>query len=387
MATPTDSTPALAAKDKRAPLIAAKEAGSAAAAGRPTRLRGIGKMRKLDLCPFTQRLAAMLDAGLPLVQAMDALAEQSANPNFQKVVKEISGRIEAGDSFAEALERYKELFGDLYISMIRAGEMGGGLAEVAGRLAKYMETSAAMMRKVKSAMTYPIVVMALAFVMTTGMIIFIVPVFAGIFADFGAQLPKPTQILLNISNVLRRDSPVVVAVAAVAIYLFRRFLRTEHGALVFDRWVLKAPVAGQIIMKVSMGRMARTFASMIRSGVPILRSMEIVAQASGNKYIGAAIIAASKKIEGGSPLASALKDSGQFPPMVLHMIAAGEKTGNVDGMLEKVADFYEDEVANALESLSSMIEPLLMAFLGIVIGGIVICMFMPIFKMNEIVGN
>lgn len=378
-------------KDKRAPQLNVRDGkappGEGRAGQRPVRLRGIGKMRKLDLCPFTQRLAAMLDAGLPLVQAMDALAEQSSNPNFQRVVKDISARIEAGDSFAEALERYKDLFGDLYISMIRAGEMGGGLAEVTSRLAKYMETSTAMVRKVKAAMTYPIVVMALAFILTTGMILFIVPVFAGIFADFGAKLPGPTQVLVDISNILRHDAPVVVIVAGFGIYMFRRFLRTDQGRLMFDRWVLKAPVAGQLILKVSMGRMARTFASMIRSGVPILKSMEIVAQAAGNKHIGNAILAASKKIEGGSALAVALKDSGQFPPMVLHMIAAGEKTGNVDGMLEKVADFYEDEVANALESLSSMMEPLLMAFLGVVIGGIVICMFMPIFKMNEIVGN
>ena len=381
-----------AAKDKRAPQLnvrggKAPEPGEGRASQRPVRLRGIGKMRKLDLCPFTQRLAAMLDAGLPLVQAMDALAEQSSNPNFQRVVKDISARIEAGDSFAEALERYKELFGDLYISMIRAGEMGGGLAEVTARLAKYMETSTAMVRKVKAAMTYPIVVMSLALVLTTGMILFIVPVFAGIFADFGAKLPGPTQVLVNISNILRHDALVVAIVAGFCIYMFRRFLRTDRGRLLFDRWILKAPVAGQLILKVSMGRMARTFASMIRSGVPILKSMEIVAQAAGNKYIGNAILGASKKIEGGSALAVALKESGQFPPMVLHMIAAGEKTGNVDGMLEKVADFYEDEVASSLESLSSMIEPLLMAFLGVVIGGIVICMFMPIFKMNEIVGN
>lgn len=379
-----------AGKDKRAPQLNARDGkapGEGRGGQRPVRLRGIGKMRKLDLCPFTQRLAAMLDAGLPLVQAMDALAEQSSNPNFQLVVKDISARIEAGDSFAEALERYKELFGDLYISMIRAGEMGGGLAEVTARLAKYMETSTAMVRKVKAAMTYPVVVMALAFILTTGMILFIVPVFAGIFADFGAKLPGPTQVLVDVSNILRHDALVVLIVGGFCIYMFRRFLRTDRGRLLFDRWILKAPVAGQLILKVSMGRMARTFASMIRSGVPILKSMEIVAQAAGNMYIGNAIMVASKKIEGGSALAVALKDSGQFPPMVLHMIAAGEKTGNVDGMLEKVADFYEDEVANSLESLSSMIEPLLMAFLGVVIGGIVICMFMPIFKMNEIVGN
>jgi type IV pilus assembly protein PilC len=356
---------------------------------RPRRvaMRGVGRMRKLDLCPFTQRLAAMLDAGLPLVQCMEALAEQTATPEFQKVVKDLGARIEAGDSFAEALDRYNELFGDLYISMIRAGEMGGGLVEVTQRLAKYMEDSTAMARKVKSAMTYPVVVLCIAVVLTMAMLFFIVPVFANIYADFGAKLPTPTLVLVRISDILRKQAPIVLVLAGVGVYFFRRFVRTEHGAYVFDRYVLKSPVAGPLIMKVAMGRMARTFASMIRSGVPILKTLEIVSQATGNRFIGAALARASARIEGGATLALAMKESGQFPPMVIHMLSAGEKTGNVDGMLEKVADFYEDEVKNALESLSSMIEPFLMAFLGVVVGGIVICMFLPIFKMHEIVAK
>lgn len=374
--------------DKRAAII--REEGSPGAGQRRVRrpkIRRLGKMRKLDLLPFTQRLAAMLDAGLPLVQCMDALAEQSQTPEFQRVVRDVGARIEAGDSFAEALEKYRELFGDLFVSMIRAGEMGGGLAEVTARLAKYMEDTQHMIRKVKSAMTYPVVVMCLALVLTSAMLLFIVPTFAEIYKDFGAKLPAPTAMLVVISGILRHYAPFVVAAGVGAGYMFQRFRRTTHGAYVVDRYVLKAPVAGQIIQRVAMARMARTFASMIRSGVPILRSMEIVAQATGNSYIGSSLINASHKIEGGAPLASAMKESGDFPPMVIHMIAAGEKTGNVDGMLEKVADFYEDEVANALESLSSMIEPFLMAFLGVVIGGIVICMFLPIFKMHEIVAN
>jgi len=248
-----------------------------------------------------------------------------------------------------------------------------------------MENSYAMIRKVKSAMTYPIVVMGLALTLTLAMLLYIVPTFASIYADFGAKLPGPTQVLVNISSVLRSYAPVVLVVGGVAYYLFRRFLRTPQGAFLFDQYVLRAPVAGLLIKKVSMARMARTFASMLRSGVPVLKCMEIVAAASGNKFIGASLIEAGKKIEGGSALAVAIKESGNFPPMVIHMLSAGEKTGNVDGMLEKVADFYEDEVANALESLSSMLEPLLMAFLGVVIGGIVICMFLPIFKMHEII--
>lgn len=352
------------------------------------RIRGIGRMRKMDLCPFTQRLAAMLDAGLPLVQCMDALAEQTVTPEFKKVVRDVGARIEAGDSFAEALERYHELFGDLYVSMIRSGEMGGGLAEVTKRLASYLESSMAMMRKVKSAMTYPTVVLGLAFVLTTAMILFIVPVFGNIFSDFGAKLPAPTQFLLDLSSFLQKFWYVGLLGVAFAYYCIQRFLHTDSGKLTFDRYVLKAPIAGPIVEKVAMARMARTFASMLRSGVPILRCMEIVSQATGNRFIGSLLKNAGYKIESGLPLSRAIQECGgafRFPPMLIHMLSAGEKTGNVDGMLEKVADFYEDEVANSLEALSSMIEPLLMAFLGVVIGGVVICMFLPIFKMNEIV--
>lgn len=372
--------------DRRAESVRQGASGAVKAAkSAPRQLRGIGKMTKLDLCPFTRRLAAMLDAGLPLVQCMEALSEQTATPEFRQVVKDVGARIEGGDSFSEALNRYKELFGDLYVSMIRAGEVGGGLAEVTDRLAVYLENSMAMKRKVKSAMTYPTVVMSFAFLLTTGMILFIVPVFKGIFADFGGTLPLPTLILVKVSDLMRQFALYMVAAVVAMVWLLRRYLKTPHGAMAFDKHVLRAPVAGKIIEKVAMARMARTFASMLRSGVPILRCMEIVSQATGNRYIGASLVAAGTKIEGGAPLAKAMQESGKFPPMVIHMLSAGEKTGNVDGMLEKVADFYEDEVTNALASLSSMIEPLLMVFLGVIVGGIVVAMFMPIFKLGSLV--
>lgn len=348
-------------------------------------IRGLRKITLVELGPFTLRLAAMLDAGLPLIQGLEALSEQTANMEFQRVIKEISSRVESGDSFAEALSRYRELFGDLYISMIRAGEMSGSLAEVTARLGSYLESSGKLRRRVKSAMTYPVIVMGLATILTLAMLIFIVPTFAKIYGDFGAKLPRATQFLMDVSNVIRHQAPIVLAVMGAIYYALKRFRRTDHGALVWDRYVLKAPVAGPLLEKIALARMSRTFASLIRSGVPILRTMEIVGEASGNKHIGKSLVDAGREIEAGAGLAASLKKCGQFPPMVIHMVSAGEKTGNVDGMLEKVADFYDDEVTNALESLSSMIEPLLMAFLGIVIGGIVICMFMPIFKMHEIV--
>ena len=354
------------------------------------RLRGIGKMRKLDLTAFTQRLAAMLDAGLPLVQCMDALSDQTATPEFKAVVRDIGLRIEGGDSFAEALERYHELFGDLYVSMIRSGEMGGGLAEVTGRLAVYLEKSQKMVRKVKSAMTYPVMVLGMALILTTAMILFIVPVFKRIFDDFGAKLPAPTQFLITVSDTIKHQSLIIIVVLGGIIYALRKYLATDQGTMVFHRYVLKAPLAGPIIEKVAIARMSRTWASMLRSGVPILKCIEIGSTATGNRFLGSLLKNAGAKVENGQPLSRAIQESGvgfRFPPMLIHMVSAGEKTGNVDGMLEKVADFYEDEVEKSLESLASMIEPLLMGFLGVTVGGIVICMFLPIFKMHEIVNN
>jgi len=354
---------------------------------RAPKVRGARGIRLKELAPFTQKLAAMLDAGLPLLQCLEALTEQTENKNFRAIIIHLRERVEAGDSFAEALRYFISLFGDLYVNMIRAGEMGGSMSEVAARLASYLEASGALRRRVKSAMTYPVVVMALSFILTVAMLIFIVPQFDDIYKDFGAKLPGPTQILMNISLAIRDHAPLVVVGLAFVAYALHRFKKTERGSLLFDRYVLRAPVAGQLIQKIALARMSRTFASLIRSGVPILKTVEIVAQATGNKYIGIAIARCGTDIEGGSNIDTSLRKSGRFPPMVIHMIAAGEKTGNVDGMLEKVADFYEDEVTNSLDGLSSMIEPLLIAFLGVVIGGIVICMFLPIFKMHELVAN
>lgn len=346
---------------------------------------GARRIRLRELAPFTRKLAAMLDAGLPLIQCLEALAEQCEHREFKRVIVQLRTRVEAGDSFAEALYHYTDLFGELYISMIRAGELGGSLSEVAARLAAYLENSAALRRRVKSAMAYPAVVMVMALILSTAMLIFIVPTFESIYADFGAKLPAPTRMLMVVSVALRRYFPFVLIGLILAIYLFNRFRKSQRGAYLIDRYLLRAPVFGQLIEKIALARIARTFASLIRSGVPILRTVEIVATAAGNRFIGSALAKCGAEIEGGGSIATSLKHAGCFPPMVVHMIAVGEKTGNIDGMLEKVADFYEDEVKNTLDALSSMIEPLLIAFLGVVIGTIVICMFLPIFKMHEIV--
>jgi len=350
------------------------------------RVRGSGRIRRKELGSFTRRLSAMLDAGLPLIQCLDALSEQTQIPEFRRVILAIRQKVEGGSSFAEALFHFDKLFGELYVNMIRAGELGGSLSEVTERLASYLEASAALRRKIISAMMYPVVIMLLAGTLTICMILFLVPTFADIYKDFGAELPGPTQVLIIISEIIRHQAPLVFGVLAVLIFIFVRFKKTETGGLKIDQGCLKLPVFGNLIEKIALARFSRTFASLLRSGVPILRTMEIVSTATGNKYIGKALAGCAPEIEGGSDISMSLKKTKAFPPMIIHMVSVGEKTGNIDGMLEKIADFYEDEVATTLEGLSSMIEPLLMAVLGVVIGAIVVAMFMPIFSMHQLIG-
>ena len=386
MPTTSSSAKKTGSAQKQAAKTKDTTAGSAKEKTKNTaKIRGVRKIRNNDLVPFTQKLAAMLTAGLPLVECLSALTEQTENPEFRKVVTGLKERVEGGESFAEALRNYRNLFSELYINMVAAGEIGGSLAEVTGRLASYLEASADLKRRVKSALTYPVVIMILAGLLTLGMMIFIVPRFAGIYEDFSAELPAPTQVLVKISDILRNYSPFVAIGFVIVVIVIKRILKTEKGSFYFDRLLLKAPVAGPLVEKIALARMARTFASLMKSGVPILKALDIVGKATGNQYLGQAISRCSDDIEGGATIASALQGTKKFPPMVIHMVGAGEKTGDIDGMLEKVADFYEDEVTNSLDALSSSIEPLLMAFLGVVIGGIVLCMFLPIFQMHKLV--
>lgn len=349
------------------------------------KIRNAGRIRKKEITPFTQRLAAMLDAGLPLVQSLDALVEQTDEESFANILTDIRERIESGDSLAEALSGYRKLFGDLYISMIQAGEMSGSLSEVTARIGQYMESSAAIRRRIVSAMTYPVMVLGLSLVITSALILFIVPKFADMYDDFGAELPQATKLLLKTSDFARGNAFLMLGIIAAVVYSAKFIRNTDKGGYIWDRALLQMPIAGTIIYKITVGRMARMFASLTRSGVGILDTFDIVSQGTGNRYLSKAVVRAQHDIEGGASIAQALRSTKVFPPMFIHMIGAGEKTGNVDGMLEKVADFYEEEVASTLESLSSMIEPLLMAFLGILIGGIAICMFLPIFNLGNVV--
>ena len=322
-----------------------------------------------------------------MVASLDALHEQADNPHFKRVVADIRRSIENGASLSEALRLFPSVFDDLYTNMVRGGETGGQLPETVSRLASFLEASAKLRRKVKSAMMYPTIVLCIAIGIAIAMIMFIIPVFGDMYADFGAELPGPTQFLMRLSDGMRAYGFYVLIGIVVIVVAFKKWKSTDSGALAFDRFVLKVPVFGELNRKVASARFAKTFGQMIRSGVPILDSLQIVSGATGNKAAGKIIMNARGTVERGDRLSAALINQKVFPSMLVRMLQAGEKTGKVDDMMERIAEFYEDEVDTMLAGLTSLLEPLLMIFLGIVIGGIVVCMFLPIFKMGEIVSN
>lgn len=349
------------------------------------KIPGARKIVLNDLAPFTRQLGAMLSAGLPLVQTLSALEDQTQNKIFKQVIAKLRLQIEGGAMFSEALVNYPSIFDDLYVGLIRAGETGGILTETAEQVAGFLEAAGKLRRKVKSAMMYPVIVMVLAGAISAGMIAFIVPVFAGIYKDFGGQLPRATQFLVNLSDLMRHNGIIVIVVMALLVTAFKRYKKTEAGAYRWDKIRINFPVVGILARKIAISRFASVFAQLIHSGVPILRSLEIVATATGNKVLGKVLLNSRAVIERGEPLSTALRQSKEFPPILVHMLAAGERTGKMDEMLEKISEFYDDEVGSALSGLTSMLEPLLMVVLGVVIGGIVLCMFLPIFKMHELV--
>lgn len=347
---------------------------------------GAKKIQTKELPAFTRQMGAMLSSGLPVVQTLVALEEQTSNQVFKTVIQGVRAQIEGGASFSEALSQYPDVFDELYVNMLRAGESGGLLAETTTRIASYLESSQRLKRKVKSAMMYPSIVMTVALLLAASMIIWIVPVFASIYGDFGAKLPGPTQVLVNVSDAVRANALLAVGICVAIGIAFGRFKKTEKGAFMMDQFYLKFPLIGELVRKVALSRFASTFAQLTRSGVPILQTMEIVSFATGNKVLGKIILDARATVEQGEPLSVALEKSKAYPRLMIHMLSAGEKTGKVDEMLQRISEFYADEVETALSGLTSMIEPILIVFLGVVIGGIVLCMFLPIFKMHEIIG-
>jgi type IV pilus assembly protein PilC len=347
-----------------------------------------GKVTETDLVLFTRQLATMVDAGLPLVTALTALYEQ-ADPKKQaglrRVVGEISAQVQQGATFCESIAKHPMIFTRLYVAMVKAGESGGLLAEILDRLANFLEAAARLKKKVKSAMTYPVIVIFIAFAITTFLIVKVVPVFGTIFADFGANLPAPTQFLLDVSDFVRGYWYFLLGGLVGTIFGCRTFVRSESGAKLWDQWKLKLPIFGPLVHKICMTRFSRTFAQLIRSGVPILEVMDIVGDTSGNSVVSDAIKFVAQDVEKGEHLANAMARQPIFPPMLVRMVGAGEATGKIDAMLEKMADFWDEEIEAILDALTSLIEPLLIVFLGVIVGGIVIAMFLPIFKLNDVV--
>lgn len=350
----------------------------------------VWSVKETDLVLFTRQLATMIEAGISLVQALTALYEQ-CDPKRQKalraVISDVTSRVQGGETFHESIAKHPRVFNRLFISMVKAGEAGGLLSEILDRLAGFLEASARLRKKVKSAMTYPVIVISIAFLITTFLIVRVVPVFAEIFKDFGAKLPGPTQFLIDLSNFVRSEWYFLILGIGGGIFAIRYFLRTTRGRQIADRWKLKLPVFGPLIHKICMSRFARTFAQLIRSGVPILEVLDIVGGTSGNHVVEESIRGVSADVEKGDNLSVALSKEKIFPPMMLRMVAAGESTGRIDTMLEKMADFWDEEIEAMLDALTSLIEPMLIVFLGVIVGGIVIAMFLPIFKLNEVVSQ
>jgi len=344
-----------------------------------------GSVALADLVIFTRQLATMIDAGLAMVQSLQGLAEQTSHKIMRDVIKDVCTRVEGGDSFSEALSKHPKVFSRLYVCMVAAGEKGGLLAEILARLALYLENAARLRKKVKSAMMYPTVVTVVAILITVFLLIKVVPVFGEIFASFGAELPKPTQALIDISKFVQKYVLFLLVAGGGSIYGWFYFIKTPMGRLFWDKYRIRLPIFGQIAHKICLARFTRTLASLVRSGVPILEVLQIVSQTVGNVVMENAIRSATLDIERGESISSALSKHPVFPTMIIRMITAGEQTGKLDNMLERISDFLDEEIETTLSGLTSLIEPILIVFLGVVVGGMVICMFLPIFKMPEIV--
>lgn len=347
-----------------------------------------GRVALADLVVFTRQLATMIDAGLAMVQSLQALAEQATNKVMRDIIRDVCSRVEAGDSFSAALTKHPKAFNKLYVRMVDAGEKGGLLAEILARLATYLETTARLRKKVKSAMMYPTAVTLIAITITIFLLVRVVPVFADIYKSFGnAKLPGPTLFLMALSNILKNNLLIVLPIMGAIVYGWFAFIKTKQGREFWDKTRIKLPIFGVIAHKICLARFTRTFASLVRSGVPILEVMNIVAATCGNTEMEKAIKIAASDIEKGDSISTALSKHAIFPAMVIRMLTAGEQTGKIDSMLERVADFLDEEVETTLAGLTSLIEPLLIVFLGVVVGGIVICMFLPIFNLANIINN
>jgi len=346
---------------------------------------GKAKVTMDELVIFTRQMATMTGAGITIVNSLDTLAEQVDNPGFKKVLSNVRDGVNTGASLSEALGRHTSVFSEFFINMIKAGESSGMLDDVLERVATYLEKTNALQKKIKSAMIYPTVVTFMALAITLVMILKVIPVFKDIFSGFGATLPAPTQFLIDLSDQVRSFFYVYAVVIALVVVGVKWYINTPKGKERIDTFKLKMPVFGPLFQKVAVSKFTRTLSTLVRSGVPILSALEIVAKTSGNVVVERSIGNVKKSVREGESIAKPMERSGIFPPLVTRMISVGEKSGELEKMLSKIADFYDTQVDTAVDGMTSLIEPLIIAFLGIVIGGIVICMFLPIFKISTII--
>lgn len=343
------------------------------------------KAKVKEIVVFTRQFATMIDAGLPIVQGLDVLGKNHPNPAMKKTLGHIKEHVQSGGTLAEALAQHPRMFDDLFVNMIAAGEAGGVLDIILERLADYLEKSAKLKRSVKTAMIYPSVVVGAAVIVTSILLVFVIPTFAELFSSFGAALPAPTQWVINISNFMVDNGGTLLMGFLLTAWLLRRFLKTDRGKRVAHPLFLKLPVFGELIRKVAVARFTRTMGTMLSSGVPILDALAICGRTSGNKVVETEIARVRVSISEGKTIAEPLLYSNIFPPMVTQMIMVGEQTGALDAMLQKIADFYDDEVDNAVSALKQLIEPIMILVLGTLVGGLVIAMYLPIFKLGTVV--
>jgi len=342
------------------------------------------KVTGKDLVIFTRQLSTMIDAGLPLVQCLQILGKQQANPTFKKCIVTVQSDVETGNTLADSMRKHPKIFDELYANMIEAGEVGGILDTILSRLAAFNEKAMALQKKIKGAMTYPAICLGISLLILVVILVFVVPVFKEMFEGFGSALPLPTQIVVDMSEGMQKYFIYMIIGISLFVFLIKKIYATEKGHFKMDAMFLKAPVVGDLIRKVAVSKFSRTLGTMLQSGVPILDSLNVVGRTAGNKVIEQAVFRVSDAIAEGRSIAEPLEETGVFPNMVVQMINVGESVGALDTMLEKIADFYDEEVDQAVENLTAMIEPFMMVFLGGMIGGLVVAMYLPIFKIATV---
>jgi len=365
---------------QRLSIVKVDEKKAAAQAGRG------GTITLRDIVIFTRQFSTMINAGLPLVQALDILSRQSENKTLQAVIRQVVFDVESGNTVADAMRRHPKAFSDLYTNMVAAGEAGGILDTILNRLAIFMEKNEALVRKVKGAMVYPTVIMCVAALCVIVLLVKVIPTFATMFGDAGIALPVPTQVVIGLSDFLMQKWYLLLGLLAGGAVFLRQYYTTPSGQLVIDRLLLRLPVLGDVLRKSAVSRFTRTLGTLISSGVSILDGLEITAKTSGNRVVQDAILESRASIAGGDTISGPLQKSDVFPPMVISMIAVGEQTGGLDEMLSKIADFYDDEVDAAVSGLLALLEPIMIVFLGVVVGGMIVAMYLPIFDMVNAVG-